>query len=227
MDNKNIKIFISVGLILASLAVAYFLDYSKWKDIKTAEGEIKQTTDSITAKKNYYAVIDTKMAALSSAGWSNKKDSIAINFTSSPFFIPKITTFFKTIVTSNGLTLTGITASSPSYVKPQVQTTTETTSGKISKVTSDTATQQTTIPTSSSYGGLQGAIKKTPLNLSITGTYAAFKNLLLALEGQTRIVTVNSVSVSPAGTTETTGTGRAAVSRNVSSFSVTVDIYSY
>jgi len=218
MGLKNKKVLISVAVIIASIAVVYFLDFSKWKEIDSIDGQISQVESSIAAKKSYYAVIDNKIQALHDAGWSDKKGSIAINFDSSIFFKAKINDFFKNIVSTSGMTLSGMTSSSPETVKSQVQATTQTENGtKISKTTTET------VQASSNYfNQLQGDVKKTTINLNITGTYSAFKNLLSQFEGQTRIITIKSVVVSPS-VQETSKTG----TKNNLSFTVALDVYSY
>lgn len=222
MEKKNTKIiFIAVGVIIASLCVAYFLDFAKWKEVGAFDAQIKQAKVSIEEKKSYYAVIDSKMEALISAGWATKKPSIEANFTSTPFFIPKINTFFQTVVLGSGMKMSGITSSAGVSVKgaPQSETKSEGTA-KSSKAT-EVVTVNTT--TASYFDRVQGPIKKTTVNLSVSGTYSAFRNLLSQFENQTRIITIKSVAVSPAGQVAS-GKG---VSANNLTFSMVLDIYSY
>lgn len=219
MPQKNIKILIGVVLIIAAACVAYFLDLSEGNKIKAAEAEIAQTKASIASKQSYYAVIDSKIAALNDAGWSTKQKSIEINFTQSPFFVPKINTFFQTMVSSAGMTMGGITSSTPTSVGavPQAATESTTKSSKASENITTTTSQ------AGYFGQLKGPVKKTTVNLSISGSYRNFTNLLTKFENQTRIITIKSVAVSPNGVQETTKSG----STNNLSFSVVLDIYSY
>lgn len=219
MEKKNQKIIIAVAVIVISLGVGYFLDFSKLKEVNNLNSQIKQTTASIEAKKSYYAVIDSKMEALNNAGWSSKKESIAVNFTSTPFFIPKINSFFQSVVLTNGMAMSGITSSIAVSVKSSDQTATQESGSKSTK-TSETASQQTA--TSNYFDQLQGPIKKTTVNLNIVGTYTAFKNLLTQLENQTRIITIKSVAVSPAGQ-EVSKSG----TKNNLTFNIVLDVYSY
>jgi Tfp pilus assembly protein PilO len=195
------------------------LDSSKWKEIDNTKSQISQMESLIGAKKSYYAIIDSKIEALNNAGWTEKKDSIAINFDSSLFFTPKINNFFKTIVASSGMKLSSMTSSAPESTQTQSQTTNQTEDGaKTSLENTQTPTQQT----GDYLGQLQGPIKKTTINLNVTGTYAKFKELLSLFEGQTRIITVKSVTVSSAGQEVS---GKATVNNH--NFSVIVDVYSY
>jgi hypothetical protein len=217
---KQIKLLIAVFIFIAAICVAYLLDSSKWKEINNVKGQIGQVESLISAKKSYYAIIDSKIDALNSAGWTEKKNSIAINFDSSQFFVPKINSFFKTIVASSGMDLGSMTSSTPEpLVQPQTPTTNQTEDGA---KTSVQGTQEVAQQAGSYLGQLQGPVKKTTINLNVTGTYAEFKNLLSLFEGQTRIITIKSITVSAAGQELK---GKTAV--NNLNFSVVLDVYSY
>lgn len=216
---KQIKLLISVLIFIAAICVAYLLDSSKWKEINNIKSQISQVESLISAKKSYYAIIDSKIEALNNAGWTEKKDSIAINFDSSQFFIPKINNFFKTIVASSGMELSNMTSSTPEPLQSQAPVTNQTEDGA---KTSVQGTQEAVQQTGNYLSQLQGPVKKTTINLSVKGTYTKFKNLLSLFENQTRIITVKSVTVSSAGQ-EVKG---KTVLNNLS-FSVILDIYSY
>lgn len=222
MDINKVKILIAVVLVIGALGIAYALDFSKWKEIKNVDGQIVQVKSQIEAKRNYYTSIDSKIKALNDAGWEDKRSSIAINFDSSLFFTPKINNFFKAIVASSGMKLSSMTNSSPESVKSQPQTTTTTESGtEISKTDTSTAT---TPVASNNFSQLQGPVRKTTVNLNVTGTYSAFKNLLTLFQDQTRIITIKSIAVSSAGQEEGIKTKSAV---NNLSFNIILDIYSY
>lgn len=217
---KNIKVLISVIIFISAIGIAYFLSFSKWQEINSVDSQIKQMEALISAKKSYYANIDSKIEALNSAGWDQKKDSIAINFDSSLFFTPKINNFFRTIVASSGMSLDGMTSSLPEGTSSQSQAKTTTESGaKTSKVV---GTTQTSVQQNSDV--LQGSIRKTAVNLNVSGTYNNFKNLLSLFEGQTRIVTIKSIAVSSAATQEKS---KGKVVANNYNFSIILDVYSY
>jgi Tfp pilus assembly protein PilO len=225
MDANKIKIIIGVVLIIAALGIAYALDFSKWKEINSIDSQIAQIKSSIEAKKSYYAVMDSKLQALNDAGWSTKKDSIAINFDSSLFFTPKIDNFFKTIVPLSGMKLTSMTSSTPEPIKGQTQVSTIKTENGTEISKTEETTEVTTQPTTDYLSQLQGAVKKTAVNLNVTGTYSAFKNLLSQFQGQTRIVTIKSVAVSSGEDGSETKTIKTGV--NNLSFSIILDVYSY
>ncbi|MFA5208150.1 MAG: hypothetical protein WC428_05835 [Candidatus Paceibacterota bacterium] len=217
---KQIKLLISVLIFIAAICVAYLLDSSKWKEINNVKSQISQVESLISAKKSYYAIIDSKIEALNNAGWTEKKSSIAINFDSSQFFVPKINSFFKAIVASSGMDLTSMTSSAAEPLQQtQAPTTNQTEDGA---KTSVQGTQEVVQQSGNYLSQLQGPVKKTTINLNVAGTYAEFKNLLSLFENQTRIITVKSVTVSSAAQEVK---GRTII--NNLGFSVILDIYSY
>lgn len=219
MDKKISTILIISGLILLlSLGVIYFLAIPAYKEVGAQDVQIQQLKDKIDDRNNYYTTVESQVLALEAAGWSTKKERIEINFISSPFFTVKLNEFFKTLVTGSGMTLSKITSSPAVSVKTVSQTTSTSSEVQISKDTSDT--QQEVVNTSY-FSQLQGPVKKVSCNLSVIGTYNSFKKLLADMESQTRIITVNSISVTSAGQE----TGKNA--SNLSNFSLAVDVYSY
>lgn len=189
--------------------------FSEWNKIKGLDTQIDQVKASIAAKKSYYAVIDSKVEALNAAGWSTKEKSIEVNFSLTPFFIPKINNFFQTIVPTAGMKVVAITSSAAASVKGASQTTQQSTV-KSSKTTETTTAVQET--SSSYFNQLQGPINKTTINLTVAGTYNAFKNLLTIFENQTRIITVKNITVSAAGQEKGV---------NNLTFAIVLDVYSY
>jgi len=222
MEKKNITILIVAGSILIlSLAFAYFFAMPAYKQIGQQESAIGQINAQIDAKKNYYKVIDSKVKALEDAGWAEKEQSIEVNFTSSPFFIAKMNSFFQTMASGSGMTLSGMTSSAPVSVKTSAAS--QSGSGGDVKISKDTSTtQETQQPKATTYfDQLQGPVNKTTFNLSLTGSYDSFKKFLSDMEGQTRIATVKSISVS----SSQQGEGKKTVS--ISVFNLVVDVYSY
>lgn len=223
MDINKVKILISIGLIIAALGIAYALDFSKWKEIGGVESQIVQVKQQIQTKQNYYASIDSKIKALHDAGWDDKKDSIAINFDASLFFTPKINNFFKTIVASSGMNLSSMTNSSPESIKAQAQVVAPKTENG-TELSQTEETVQTAPVSSGNFGQIQGPVRKTAINLSVSGTYAAFKNLLTQLQNQTRIASIKSITVSSSSGQEGGIGSKGALNL---SFNIILDVYSY
>ncbi|MFA5715768.1 MAG: hypothetical protein WC998_08505, partial [Candidatus Paceibacterota bacterium] len=122
MEKNNTIILIVSGLILIlSVGVIYFLAIPAYKEVGIQDQQISQIKSQIEAKKNYYIAIDSQSKALEDAGWVEKKKSIEVNFTSTPFYIPKMNNFFQTVVTASGMNLSNITSSSFTPVKSVVE----------------------------------------------------------------------------------------------------------
>jgi len=222
MDKKSATILIVSALIfILSIGVIYFLIMPAYKQAGEQGNQIIQLKAQIDAKNNYYAVIESKMTALEDAGWAEKRKSIEVNFTSSPFFIPKINTFFQALVSGSGMTLSSLTGSPAVSAKsaPQAQS-----SGEV-KISKDSSTQEKAAeqPVATTYfDQLQGPVNKVSFNIAVNGTYSAFKKLLSDLEGQTRIVTIKNIAVS---SSSQQGSGKKIT--NTSLYNLTVDVYSY
>lgn len=221
MEKRNTKILAIAGLILLlSIGVVYFLVLPAYRQMGVQDDQIRQIKEQIDDRNNYYSTVEAKVKALQDSGWAEKKKTIEVNFTSSPFFVPKMNVFFRTMVSGSGMTLSGITASSAVSVKTVAQPATSKSGEEVQISSSSTATPQQTAPTTY-FDRLQGPVKKITFNLSVSGTYNSFKKLLSDLETQTRIVTVKSVSVS----SSSQGMGKSV--SNLSTFNLVVDTYSY
>lgn len=221
MEKNNTIILIVSGLILIlSIGVVYFLTMPAYKQIGVQDQQIIQLKSQIEAKQNYYISIDSQSKQLEDAGWAEKKKSIEVNFTSTPFYIPKMNNFFQTVITSSGMILSNITSSSPVSAKSASET--ESTGSDTKTDENNSSSQGTQQSSTANYlNQLQGPVNKISFNVSVTGTYNSFKKFLSDLETQTRIVTVKSISVS----TSQQGLGKKSL--NTSLFNLVVDTYSY
>lgn len=221
MEKNNIIILIvSALIIILSMSVVYFLVMPAYADVGIKSEQIIQLKSQIEAKRNYNTSVDSQSKALEELGWSEKKKSIEVNFTSTPFYIPKMNVFFQTMAQSSGMILSNVT-SAPAVSTKKAAENTGTSESK-SKETSSSAQSQVVQQSETTYlDQLKGPINKISFNISVTGTYNAFKRFLSDLEAQTRIVTVKSITVS----SSQEGSGRRLV--NTSQFNLVVDTYSY
>lgn len=240
---KNLTtIIISVALFLASAAAFYFLDIPQNQQIKDKEKQIAQTNANISSKMQYNELISKQYQALQDASWDSKKASLMVNFDKPLFFVYKIQDFFGTVAKDTGITIEEATYSTPESVKTQPAPAATGEGG--APTTKQPATPSTEESGSTAsvkpayFDQVKGPVMKTTFNLTITGTYNEFRNFLKELEGQTRIITVNSVTL----VTETqpgegqTGTGGVAgggttislpLAPNEVPLKLVVDAYSY
>jgi Tfp pilus assembly protein PilO len=227
MQEKSRTLLISFLVFAASLAVLYFFVLPKNKELVKDEAQIAQLNENINTKKAYQEVIDEQVGALDAAQWAAKEPSIAINFTSSPFYVSKMQYFFKSIATSSGVSLDSLTYSSSVSVKAAAVQQPSGSAVKVSTATS--AASGTQASPTGYYAQLTGPVKKTTFNLSVSGTYNNFKNFLTQLEGQTRIATVRNITfggVSDASGSTIATKSKAKKAANLS-FQLVVDTYSY
>jgi len=223
MENKNQIIYylISAGLIIIAFGVFYFLDFPKMKESEGKDKQIVQLEKSIESRKGYYQSLDAKVIELNGDGWEEKSKQIAVNFSmNDPFLTPKLNNFFETVVSGSGLSLNQMTYSTAAAVKGTPKATTGSDSMKVGGESAQPVAQ------SSSLDQLNGSAKKITYNLTVSGSYSAFKNFLKQLENQTRIATVQSISVS-SGTPQVTGRGKTRTITNILDFNLIVDVYSY
>ena len=194
MEQNQINLLVSGIIIILVFGVFYFLIFPEYQKITLKDGEIKTLEKQIESINNYYLFTENNFKKLKDAGWDNKKKIIESNFTSSPFFFPKVHHFLRVIASENGMIVSNITNSNPIEISR----------------------------TQDKYkDNLEGPVKKTTFNMSLTGSYNSFKSLLSSLENQARIVTIKSISILP----------MSKRSENMPSdffdFNLSVDLYSY
>jgi len=223
MDQKNKILIISGMIALVAVGVFYFLILPLNRQIKAQNEAIDQIKNQIASKQNYYNVVEAKIQALGDAGWADKEKMIAVNFTSSPFYVAKMSYFFRTVAAGSGVSISNISAAPAASVKAAAQTSTkEKETVQIStEKTGEEEKQQQTVSTGY-LDQLKGPVKKITFNLAVTGTYSSFKKFLSDLETQTRIITVKSIEVV---SSQDSGTGKKTVS--LTNFNLVVDAYSY
>jgi Tfp pilus assembly protein PilO len=226
MEQKKIILIVSGLIVLVAAGVVYFLVLPANNQLKLQSAQVEQLKEQIESKQNYYSVIEAKLKALEDAGWADKEKMIALNFTISPFYVPKMNAFFRTVAAGSGVTISSI-SSSPATTAKTVAQAPAASGNETVKISKETAKEETAgqqqQPVATTYlDQLQGSVQKTTFNMTVTGTYSSFKKFLSDLESQTRIVTVKSISVS---SSQAAGTGKKAV--NVSNFNLVVDAYSY
>lgn len=240
MEERTKTIIISIVLFLASVGVFYYLDLPQYKLLMDKENQITQVNENISSKRNYNDLINQQAAALEDAGWLDKRTSIEINFADPLFFIPKMQYFFRTTTANNGLVLNDVTYSPASSLKAAPAASTPATgsegAGTSGTTGTSTAGEQTastaTSARSAYFDQIKGPVMKTTFNLAITGSYNAFKNFLKEIEGQTRIITVSSITLTKESGAMQTGGGAGAAapktfSPNELPFKLVVDAYSY
>ncbi|MDD4074045.1 MAG: hypothetical protein PHU17_00720 [Candidatus Pacebacteria bacterium] len=142
-----------------------------YENFQAKSSEADKIRKQIETTQNYFLFSENNFNKLKESKWEEKKKSIEINFTSSPFFFPKTTYFLRTVANQSGMAVSSINNSSSVLVNK----------------TQETFKDQ-----------LKGEVKKTTFNLSLEGSYNYFYNFLSFLEKQTRIANIKSINISSA-----------------------------
>jgi len=184
-------ITISVIFIIASVAIAYYIDKPLYAKVNEQEQQIKTLQESSKLKTNYEKQIREVVAKLDAASWEQKKEKIQIVFDSSPFFLSKAEIFFRDIVIKSGVTLSSITFDSASSIKTVQQTTnTETSQSKTFKPQEE----QGTVSVQTAVSEIKGPVNKVGFTLTVTGSYNFFKLLLENMEKQAFLISIKSIN---------------------------------
>ena len=184
-------ITISVIFIIASVAIAYYIDKPLYAKVNEQEQQIKTLQESSKLKTNYEKQIREVVAKLDAASWEQKKEKIQIVFDSSPFFLSKAEIFFRDIVIKSGVTLSSITFDSASSIKTvQQATNTETSQSKTFKPQEE----QGTVSVQTAVSEIKGPVNKVGFTLTVTGSYNFFKLLLENMEKQAFLISIKSIN---------------------------------
>jgi hypothetical protein len=194
MEQKQINLLILGVIVVLIFGVFNYLISPKYQEITLKNNEIEMLEKQIKSINDYYLFAEDNFKKLKDAGWDNKRKIIESNFTSSPFFFPKVHYFLRTISSENGMIVSNITNSNPI---------------EISKTQDEYRDK------------LEGPVKKTTFNLSLTGNYSSLRSLLSSLERQARVVTVRSVSILPLSKQS------EDMPSDFFDFNLSVDLYSY
>jgi len=169
MEKTQINLIISSAMVLLIFGLFNFLIIPEYSKIGEKNLEVERLEKQIEVTNNYYLFSEKSFNDLMASQWEQKRELIAINFISSPFFFPKTQYFLRNTASQNGLAVSNITHSSSISVDKSQE---------------------------SFKDKMKGPVKKTSFNASLEGTYESFKNFLTALEGQTRLANVKSINVS-------------------------------
>ena len=189
-------ITISVLFIIASVAIAYYLDKPLYAKVNEQEQQIKTLQESNELKASYEKQIKEVVANLDAANWDQKKEKIQIIFDSSPFFLSKAEIFFRDIAIKSGMTFSSInfdTASSIKTVQQTQSTNTETSQSKSFKPQEE----QEVVSVQTAVSQIKGPVNRIGFTLAVTGSYQFFKLLIENMGKQAFLISIKSVDFSP------------------------------
>lgn len=166
------------------MAVGYFLAVPLYQEYQTQQINVLNKQEELNNQIEYFQKIEEFHQQLEEAGWEDLQERISVNFSTEPYFFPKMYSFFKQKAITHGMALNDISYSDPIDLK------------------AGSASEQTVTEGESSmhqaYSGLENSVKKITFSLALSGSYNSFKNFLADLENQMQLVSVESISFSSA-----------------------------
>ncbi|MDD5696673.1 MAG: hypothetical protein PHO90_01695 [Candidatus Pacebacteria bacterium] len=207
---------LSFFLIIGAIALGYYLFLPNYKKFNEQRSEMVRINSAIQMKNNYESKINEIGQKLKDIDWEGKREKIEINFDSGPFFLPKTEIFFRDAVSKSGMSFASISFSSPTLAKGTSQQQSQG-SDDSTKETKKEFKPESSVQTQSSgaFSGLKGPVAKVPFNLSVSGSYQAFKALLKGFEKQAFLISIKTITFTAPGT-----------DGNVS-FAIAGEVYSY
>lgn len=171
--NSNDKplLLLSLLFFLGTLAVFFYLItpvYSGTDGFVEKEKDYKAASAELNNLKNYHSSVTDNYEKLKKASWEKIREEVNINFLSNePTFLPKMYSFFDQRAREAGMNLDSVSGST--NWDPKKAPAAE---------------------------GSLDRLKKNQFNLSLTGSYASFKKLLLDLESQSLLTSLSKISFS-------------------------------
>ncbi|MAF20837.1 MAG: hypothetical protein CMI55_04115 [Parcubacteria group bacterium] len=192
------KIIISLISLAAGVALIFFFMAPTWSSIKLLRPEVTQLEQKVVGLEELLAETQQLKEKYQQIEQEASKIALAIPQEED---LPYLLVQFEVLAASNGLLLEsiGFSQTDEEAKSPQQKTSQKTNQSK------------KTNP----------FLKSSSVNLSISGSYSAFKNYLVALENNIRSMDVYSISFSPYGYSE----GFGVLAGDIFDFSLNVVVY--
>ncbi|MDD4661824.1 MAG: hypothetical protein PHG24_00905 [Candidatus Pacebacteria bacterium] len=109
MNNNNLPyLTVSVALIIASIALFYFLVIPQFEKISAQEKEISDLEFKLENTTNYFNDVALNAKELEELGWDDLSKKIDANFMDGPFFIHNMEAYLNKLVVRSGLHLNSL-----------------------------------------------------------------------------------------------------------------------
>jgi len=176
--SKNIILIILVCLFALLASGGYFLCWPKYQEFDGRKTEIEIKNEEIRLREVYLSNLETSLEKLTA--YSDQLFKIDSAVPTDPS-IAALYVFSKKTLSENGLSLR------------------ENDLGEL--FSSESLTQEIPAQQSSEQGGLtqqslKERIQEMPFSISVSGSYAAFKNFLFAIYRNSRLIEIKSISFS-------------------------------
>lgn len=181
MNNNNPPIvIISIVLILASVAMLYFLVLPQFEKIGLQEKEILDLEYKLENTTSYFNKVKENVEELEKTNWEMATKKIDANFMDGPFFNHNMDAYLKELVVQSGL-----------YLK-------ELNIQRGEEVSKTQSTEETNTNTAS-----ESTLREVSISFDLSGDYKYLRKLLDIFEKQALIIRINKIEItSGSGTSE-------------------------
>lgn len=204
MDYKQPSLLITVFLLILGGGIFYFLDKPLMDSSDKLDKKISELSGQKRSQEEHAMKIGEIGLKIDNTDWESKKKKMEINFTSSPFYVPKIEKFMRDLVRQSQMQVESLSVQLGS-VGSQPSS---------SSVKNPSEQPQAVNPAQSLIAGVKGPVRRNTISMSTTGTYDELKNLMSIFEKQACLISVKKIDF-----------GDAA--NNKFTFNITAEVYSY
>lgn len=170
MSNNNLPfVIISVILIVASIALFYFLVIPQFEKISIQKTEISNLEYKLENTTNYFNEVKKNAEELEKIGWDGAAKKINANFMDGPFFVHNMEAYLKGLVARSGL-----------YLKDL----------KIEGVS-----ESFEVGKEDSKASGEDKVKEVNVFLDLSGDYNYFRNLLDLFNKQALIIKISEIEI--------------------------------
>jgi len=180
MNNNFPYLIVSVILIVASIALFYFLVLPQVEKIDEQENEIIELEYKLENTTEYFKNVEALEAKLQELGWDSLSAKIDANFMDGPFFVHNMKEYLTGLVTRSGLYLKDLSVDGGSEVYDD---------------------------TKKDVAKTDNATKEVNISFNLSGEYEYFTNFLDVLNNQALVIKIKSVEITSGGTNGTQGEG--------------------
>lgn len=171
----NRPLLISIISLAITLAIGLVLTLPKYQEMRYAQKKVQAKETEIQNKQGYFSKINEASEKLKKYPKELAKIDFALPANVS---LPFLYDFFQKISSQNGLVLENISGGPASVIQPKIS------SGSEINIQSEIGFQS------------EKAVQEIKVNLSLAGSYSAFKNFLSSIEKSARMIEVESMSFS-------------------------------
>ncbi|MCK9578486.1 hypothetical protein M0R01_03270 [bacterium] len=205
MDYKQPSLLVTVFFLILGAGIFYFLDKPLVDNSDKLDKMITELSRQKRLQEEHAMKIGEIGLSINASNWPEKKKKMEINFTSSPFYVPKMEKFFRDIIMQSGMTIGNLSIQLGS-VGPQATTT--------SSAKNPSEQPQAVNPAQSSVSGVKGPVRRNSFSISTNGTYEQLKELLAIFEKQACLISVKKIDF-------------GEQSEGKFTFNITGEVYSY